>query len=197
MNANNLLEATRPKIWENAPTAYKATHPKNTSVFKIFNLLQASTPKRHRQRKKSEGPFERKLAELYKKLENLGYAQGPGKLKLRLERETFVKNAFDLLMTKTRKQLQRQKLFITFKGEEGLDYSGPSREFFYLVSHQLFNPYYCWFEYSASDQYTVQISRHSLYNCADDKNLVNACQNWFRFMGRLLGLGTGSFFLII
>ena len=156
-------------------------------------LKQASTPKRHRQRKKSEGPFERKLAELYKKLENLGYAQGPGKLKMRLERETFVKNAFDLLMTKTRKQLQRQKLFITFKGEEGLDYSGPSREFFYLVSHQLFNPYYCWFEYSASDQYTVQISRHSLYNCADDKNLVNACQNWFRFMGRLLGLGMGLF----
>ena len=149
----------------------------------------STTPKRQRKRKKSEGPFERKLSELYKRLETEGYGQGPSKMKLQLVRETFVKNAFDLLMSKSRKQLQRQKLFITFKGEEGLDYSGPSREFFYLVSHQLFNPYYCWFEYSASDQYTVQISRHSLYNCADDKNLVNACQNWFRFMGRVLGLG--------
>ena len=67
---------------------------------------QTLTPKRHRKRKKSEGPFERKLSELYKKLETEGYGQGPSKMKLPLARETFVKNAFDLLMTKSRKQLQ-------------------------------------------------------------------------------------------
>uniref|UniRef100_A0A3Q3XMC7 HECT-type E3 ubiquitin transferase n=1 Tax=Mola mola TaxID=94237 RepID=A0A3Q3XMC7_MOLML len=39
-----------------------------------------------------------------------------------------------------------------------LDYSGPSREFFFLVSRELFNPYYGLFEYSANDTYTVQIS---------------------------------------
>ena len=89
-------------------------------------------------------------------------------------------------MAKSRKQVQRQKLFITFKGEEGLDYSGPSREFFYLISHQLFNPYYCWFEYSTSDEYTVQISRHSLYNCADDKKGFFIKVKIFRFKTKIL-----------
>ena len=71
-----------------------------------INSGQTSTPKRHRKRKKSEGPFERKLSELYKKLETEGYGQGPTKMKIQLTRETFVKNAFDLLMTKSRKQIQ-------------------------------------------------------------------------------------------
>ena len=67
---------------------------------------------------------------------------------MNLKRETFLQDAFDILMKKSRKELQRSKLFITFKGEEGLDYSGPSREFFHLASCELFNPYYCWFEYT-------------------------------------------------
>ncbi len=39
-----------------------------------------------------------------------------------------------------------------------LDYGGPSREFFFLLSRELFNPYYGLFEYSANDTYTVQVS---------------------------------------
>lgn len=39
-----------------------------------------------------------------------------------------------------------------------LDYGGPSREFFFLLSRELFNPYYGLFEYSANDTYTVKIS---------------------------------------
>ena len=45
-----------------------------------------STPKRKRNRKKSEGPFERKLSEFYKKLESEGYGSGPSKMKIQLER---------------------------------------------------------------------------------------------------------------
>ena len=33
---------------------------------------------------------------------------------------------------------------------------GPSREFFFLISREVFNPYYGLFEYSANDTYTVQ-----------------------------------------
>lgn len=36
-----------------------------------------------------------------------------------------------------------------FDGEAGLDYGGVAREFFYLLSNQMFNPYYGLFEYSA------------------------------------------------
>jgi len=44
-----------------------------------------------------------------------------------------------------------------------LDYGGPSREFFFLLSRELFNPYYGLFEYSANDTYTVQISPVSVF----------------------------------
>lgn len=110
--------------------------------------------------------------------------------------ESGKRDAFNFLRHKSVKQLQRQKLQITFRGEEGLDYSGPSREFFYLVSHHLFNPYYNWFEYSDADDYTVQISRHSLYNCSHDKEMVSACKEWFRFIGRILGLALIHRYLI-
>ena len=41
------------------------------------------------------------------------------------------------------------RLWIVFDGEQGLDYGGVAREFFYLLSNQMFNPYYGLFEYSA------------------------------------------------
>jgi hypothetical protein len=53
--------------------------------------------------------------------------------------------------------LAKSRLYINFSGEEGLDYGGPSREFFFLLSRQVFNPYYGLFEYSANDTYTVQV----------------------------------------
>ena len=37
-------------------------------------------------------------------------------------------------------------------------------EWFFLLSKEMFNPYYCLFEYSASDNYTLQISTNSDVN---------------------------------
>ena len=42
------------------------------------------------------------------------------------------------------------RLWIEFDGEVGLDYGGVSREWFYLLSKEMFNPYYGLFEYSAT-----------------------------------------------
>lgn len=55
------------------------------------------------------------------------------------------------------------QVFILMCHDCRLDYSGPSREFFFLVSRELFNPYYGLFEYSANDTYTVQISPMSAF----------------------------------
>jgi len=74
----------------------------------------------------------------------------------------------------------KKRLMIKFSGEEGLDYGGVSREFFFLLSHEMFNPFYCLFEYSAHDTYTLQINPHSSVN---PEHL-----NYFRFIGRVVGL---------
>ncbi|XP_061614622.1 E3 ubiquitin-protein ligase HECW1 isoform X4 [Phyllopteryx taeniolatus] len=124
--------------------------------------------------------FEAKLRNFYRKLEAKGYGQGPGKIKLLIRREHLLEGTFNQVMSYSRKELQRNKLYVTFLGEEGLDYSGPSREFFFLLSQELFNPYYGLFEYSANDTYTVQISPMSAF--------VENHLEWFRFSGRILGL---------
>uniref|UniRef100_A0A4W5LBS6 HECT-type E3 ubiquitin transferase n=1 Tax=Hucho hucho TaxID=62062 RepID=A0A4W5LBS6_9TELE len=113
--------------------------------------------------------FEAKLRNFYRKLE------AKGKLS-----DHLLEGTFNQVMAYSRKELQRNKLYITFIGEEGLDYSGPSREFFFLLSQELFNPYYGLFEYSANDTYTVQISPMSAF--------VENHLEWFRFSGRILGL---------
>jgi len=124
--------------------------------------------------------FQQKLRAFYKKLDSKGYATGPAKTKVSISRNNLLSDAFDKFLSQIpKKDLQRNKLFITFTGEEGLDYGGPSREFFLLMSRQFFNPYYGFFEYSASDQYTLQISPMSKFN----ENYTE----WMRFGGRMLG----------
>lgn len=83
--------------------------------------------------------------------------------RLHIRREHLLEDAFNKIMAASKKDLQKSKLYITFDREEGLDYGGPSREFFFLLSRELFNPYYGLFEYSANDTYTVQVSPVSAF----------------------------------
>ncbi|KAL4222136.1 E3 ubiquitin-protein ligase HW1 [Mactra antiquata] len=124
--------------------------------------------------------FHAKLRNFYRKLEQKGCGQGPGKLKMMVRRDHVLEDAFNKIMSTPKKELQKSKLYITFTGEEGLDYGGPSREFFFLLSRELFNPYYGLFEYSANDTYTVQVSPMSAF--------VENAHEWFKFAGQVLGL---------
>jgi len=47
---------------------------------------------------------------------------------------------------------------VKFQGEDALDYGGVSREWLFLLSQEVFNPSYCLFEYSAHDNYILQIN---------------------------------------
>ncbi|CAF0994363.1 unnamed protein product [Didymodactylos carnosus] len=133
--------------------------------------------------------FQQKLRTFYKKLESKGYGQGPTKTKVVINRNDLLSDAFNKFMNQlNKKDLQRNKLFITFQNEEGLDYGGPSREFFLLMSRQFFNPYYGFFEYSASDQYTLQISPMSVFN--------DNYKEWLRFGGRMLAVALINQYLV-
>ncbi|XP_056155808.1 E3 ubiquitin-protein ligase HECW1-like [Lampris incognitus] len=152
-----------------SPRCSPASSPQNSP-----GLQRARAPAPYRR------DFEAKLRNFYRKLEAKGHGQGPGKVKLLIKREQLLEGTFNQVMAYSRKELLRNKLYVTFLGEEGLDYSGPSREFFFLLSQELFNPYYGLFEYSANDTYTVQISPMSAF--------VENHIEWFRFSGRILGL---------
>lgn len=103
----------------------------------------------------------------------------PGQCHIKVRRDHIFEDAYAEIMRQVPADLKK-RLMIKFEGEDGLDYGGLSREFFFLLSHEMFNPFYCLFEYSAHDNYTLQINPHSGIN---PEHL-----NYFRFIGRVVGL---------
>jgi len=104
----------------------------------------------------------------------------PGNCQIKIRRNHIFEDSYAEIMRQTPNDLKK-RLMIKFDGEDGLDYGGLSREFFFLLSHEMFNPFYCLFEYSAHDNYTLQINPASGVN---PEHL-----NYFKFIGRCLGLG--------
>lgn len=105
----------------------------------------------------------------------------PNKFDIKVSRKSLMEDSFNAIMSVTSPEVMKAKLWIEFDGEVGLDYGGVSREFFYLLSRELFNPYYGLFEYSAIDSYTLQINPNS--GLCNEQHL-----QWFRFTGRVIGL---------
>ncbi|EDK37458.2 conserved hypothetical protein [Meyerozyma guilliermondii ATCC 6260] len=104
----------------------------------------------------------------------------PGQCHIKVRRDHIFEDSYQEIMRQTPEDLKK-RLMIKFDGEEGLDYGGVSREFFFLLSHDMFNPFYCLFEYSSHDNYTLQFNPNSGIN---PEHL-----NYFKFIGRVVGLG--------
>lgn len=102
-----------------------------------------------------------------------------GQCHIKVRRSHIFEDSFAEIQRQSPTDLKK-RLMIKFDGEDGLDYGGLSREFFFLLSHEMFNPFYCLFEYSAHDNYTLQINPHSGIN---PEHL-----NYFKFIGRVVGL---------
>lgn len=72
----------------------------------------------------------------------------PNKLEIKISRINIFEDSYRIINNVHRVDLLKTKLWIEFDGEEVLDYGGASREWFYLLSKEMFNPYYGLFEYS-------------------------------------------------
>ncbi|VDB98127.1 unnamed protein product [Peniophora sp. CBMAI 1063] len=101
------------------------------------------------------------------------------KAEVRVRRGWVFEDSFAAVM-RLRPEDLKKRLMVRFEGEDGLDYGGVSREWFFLLSHEMFNPSYGLFEYSAHDNYTLQINPASGIN---PEHL-----DYFKFIGRCLGL---------
>ncbi|XP_056646971.1 E3 ubiquitin-protein ligase Su(dx) [Diorhabda sublineata] len=103
----------------------------------------------------------------------------PSHIKIQVTRQTLFEDSFHTIMRLPAYELRR-RLYIIFKGEEGLDYGGVSREWFFLVSHEALNPMYCLFEYANKNNYSLQINPASYVN---PEHLT-----YFKFIGRFIAM---------
>jgi len=107
----------------------------------------------------------------------------PNKIEIKVRRNTILEDSYRQVhsIPSNKVDTLKTKLWIEFDGEVGLDYGGVAREWFYLLSKEMFNPYYGLFEYSATDNYTLQINPNSGV-CNEDHLL------YFKFIGRVAGM---------
>nr|XP_034986829.1 E3 ubiquitin-protein ligase NEDD4 isoform X2 [Zootoca vivipara] len=105
----------------------------------------------------------------------------PSKFEMKLHRATIFEDSYRRISAVKKPEYLKARLWIEFDGEKGLDYGGVAREWFFFISKEMFNPYYGLFEYSATDNYTLQINPNSGM-CNEDH------LSYFKFIGRVAGM---------
>uniref|UniRef100_A0A672IP91 E3 ubiquitin-protein ligase n=1 Tax=Salarias fasciatus TaxID=181472 RepID=A0A672IP91_SALFA len=105
----------------------------------------------------------------------------PNRFEMKLRRNAVFEDSYRRILSVKRPDLLKARLWVEFEGEKGLDYGGLAREWFFLMSKEMFNPYYGLFEYSATDNYTLQINPNSGL-CNEDH------LSYFKFIGRVAGM---------
>ncbi|XP_034751361.1 E3 ubiquitin-protein ligase NEDD4 isoform X10 [Etheostoma cragini] len=128
-------------------------------------------------------PYSREFKQKYdyfrKKLKKP--ADIPNRFEMKLHRNNIFEESYRRIMSLKRPDVLKSRLWIEFELEKGLDYGGVAREWFFLLSKEMFNPYYGLFEYSATDNYTLQINPNSGL-CNEDH------LSYFKFIGRVAGM---------
>ncbi|KAJ6546462.1 hypothetical protein DFH09DRAFT_1171103 [Mycena vulgaris] len=154
-----------PSGWEmrltNTARVYFVDHNTKTTTWddpRLPSTLDSNVPQYKRD-------FRRKL--IYFRSQPAMRAQ-PGNCQIKIRRNHIFEDSYAEIMRQTPNDLKK-RLMIKFDGEDGLDYGGLSREFFFLLSHEMFNPFYC------------------PINPASGVNPEHL--NYFKFIGRCLGLG--------
>jgi len=103
--------------------------------------------------------------------------QDEGQLQIFVSRENLLEDSFRFILAMDSLTLTR-RLFIKFKGEEGLDYGGMSREWFLSLSEKILASDLHLFRRCSSGYY--QINRYS----AQNKEHLD----YFRFIGTIIGM---------
>lgn len=105
--------------------------------------------------------------------------QRPGECRFTVSRADLFKSSFFEVTRRSPTEL-RSRLVVTFLGEGGLDYGGLAREWFFLLSHEIFHSSYGMFEAGKGSNYKLQINPAS---AIDEDHLL-----YFQFVGRVMGM---------
>lgn len=101
------------------------------------------------------------------------------KLAINIRRDQVFLDSYRSLFFKSKEEFRDSKLDINFKGESGIDAGGVTREWYQVLSRQMFNPDYALFTPVASDETTFHPNRTSYIN---PEHL-----SFFKFIGRIIG----------
>lgn len=125
--------------------------------------------------------FDNKRSYFTKRLHSRGpetrHSQAP--LQLSIRRDQVFLDSYKVLSFKSGDEIKYGKLSIRFHGEEGVDAGGVTREWFQVLSRQMFNPDYALFIPVASDRTTFHPNKLSKVN---EDHLL-----FFKFIGRIIG----------
>ncbi|KAL9183969.1 hypothetical protein ACHAXT_002055 [Thalassiosira profunda] len=103
-----------------------------------------------------------------------------GHMRMNVRREYLLSDSMEAVMSLSRKDLRKVWRF-EFIGEAGIDAGGLAREWFQLVTDEVFDPDMGLWQTSATNQMCLQINPASALSCPDD-HLI-----YFRFIGRVMG----------
>lgn len=101
------------------------------------------------------------------------------KLSISIRRDQVFLDSYRALFFKSVDTFRNSLLEINFKGEAGVDAGGVTREWYQVLSRQMFNPDYALFTAVASDETTFHPNRTSFIN---PEHL-----SFFKFIGRIIG----------
>ncbi|XP_049339763.1 NEDD4-like E3 ubiquitin-protein ligase WWP2 [Astyanax mexicanus] len=175
-----IQEPPLPPGWEMKYTAegvrYFVDHNSRTTTFKDPRPGFESGSRQGG----SPGAYDRSFRWKYHQFRFLCHSNAlPSHVKISVSRQTLFEDSFQQIMNMKPYDLRR-RLYIIMRGEEGLDYGGIARQWFFLLSHEVLNPMYCLFEYAGKNNYCLQINPASSIN---PDHL-----NYFRFIGRFIAM---------
>ena len=100
-------------------------------------------------------------------------------LTLSVRRKQVFYDSFQYFQRRSGPEIKHGKLNVRFHNEDGVDAGGVTREWFQVLSREMFNPDYALFQPCAADRTTYQPNRMSSVN---DLHL-----SFFTFIGRVIG----------
>eukprot|EP00560_Eucampia_antarctica_P000893 CAMPEP_0197835122 /NCGR_PEP_ID=MMETSP1437-20131217/24804_1 /TAXON_ID=49252 ORGANISM="Eucampia antarctica, Strain CCMP1452" /NCGR_SAMPLE_ID=MMETSP1437 /ASSEMBLY_ACC=CAM_ASM_001096 /LENGTH=758 /DNA_ID=CAMNT_0043440319 /DNA_START=49 /DNA_END=2325 /DNA_ORIENTATION=+ len=103
-----------------------------------------------------------------------------GHMRMNVRREFLLSDSMEAVMCLSRNDLRKVWRF-EFIGEEGIDAGGLAREWFQLVTEEIFDPDMGLWQSSETNQMSMQINPASELSCPDDH------LNYYRFLGRVMG----------
>lgn len=128
--------------------------------------------------------FDNKRAYFRSKIKEKDSRAQYGTLRLSVRRDHVFEDSFYQLRVRSPEEM-RSKLSVTFAGEEGVDAGGLTREWYQVISREMFNPQFSLFQAVPEGAVTFQPNPNSVVQSDPARGTDHL--DFFKFVGRVVG----------